>query len=175
MTVVSGKWYKLLLSVMFLADTQQNALLSFPWCWEPAPTLPSIQPIIPCRFVHLLFLDLEAILEMTPTQSLIQQMFPSPSQRTAMNLSYSECEYQGGVSKKWRNPRFSRATPASPIQSATEQPSGCSALCQLGRIHCWSSASWDVAKIICSPQQTLLINLRLRGNKLSVRWGMLPS
>lgn len=93
----------------------------------------------------------------------------------AMNLSYSECEYQGGVSKKWRNPRFSRATPASPIQSATEQPSGCSALCQLGRIHCWSSASWDVAKISCSPQQTLLINLRLRGNNLSVRWGMLPS
>lgn len=92
----------------------------------------------------------------------------------AMHLSYSKCKYHGGVSKQWRNPRFYSTIHASPIQGDTEQPSGCNKSCQLDRVPCWSSASWDMAETSCSPP-TDTINLRLRSNNLSGKWGMLSS
>lgn len=93
----------------------------------------------------------------------------------AMYLSYSKRKYQGGVSKHWRSPRFYSAILANPIQGDIEQPSGCNKLCQLDRIPSWSSASWDMAETGCSPPPPDTINLRLKGNKVSVGWGMLFS
>lgn len=159
-----------------LADIQQNALLLFSWCWEPALTLPSIQPTIPCRSVHLLFLDLEAILEttevLTPIQSLIQQMFPSPSQHT---------HYKPLL--KWAQvpQRCVKAAEKSQILQSNPCQSHPGWFWAAQWLQCIMPAGQNPLLVfhqmrrgknqLVSPTDT--INLRLRGNNLSVRWGML--